>query len=171
MLDLTTGEERELTKDGNVPTWSADGRAIYFQRNGNQLVELEVASGKQTVVWQSGLNLDLKPSVTLENPAVAPQGGAVAVTLRGGMRATAIIEPTGRLRMTGDGCQLTWAPDGSYLYKVDHGGRQTNALYRIDSKTLAVRPWFDAPGEYSHEYFPARQYRHGADLRRQQQWP
>lgn len=154
LLDLKTGQERELAKDGNVPTWSSDGQKVYFQRNGNQLVELEVASGKQTVVWQSGLNLELKPSVTLENPAVAPKGGAVAVTLRGGLRATAIIDPTGKLRLSGDGCQLNWAPDGSYLYKVDHGGRQTNALYRVDPQTLAMRPWFDAPGEYSHEYFP-----------------
>ena len=154
LLDIQTGQERELAKDGNVPVWKADGRSVYFQRNGNQLVELEVASGKQTVVWQSGLNLELKPSVTLENPAIAPKDGAVAVTLRGGLRATAIIEPTGKLRLTGDGCQLNWAPDGSYLYKVDHGGKQTNAIYRVDPKTLAVSPWFDAPGEYSHEYFP-----------------
>ena len=154
VLDLQTGQERELAKDGNVPTWSADGRKVYFQRNANQLVELEVASGKQTVVWQSGLNLELKPSVTLENPAVAPKGGAMAVTLRGGMRATAIIDPTGKLRLTGDGCQLNWAPDGSYLYKVDHGGRQKNAIYRVDPEALTATPWFDAPGEYSHEYFP-----------------
>ncbi|MDX9839903.1 MAG: lysylphosphatidylglycerol synthase domain-containing protein [Desulfobulbus sp.] len=46
LLDLDTGRERLLARDGNVPTWSADGSRVYFLRNGNQLVELEVASGK-----------------------------------------------------------------------------------------------------------------------------
>ena len=78
----------------------------------------------------------------------------MAVTLRGSMRATAVIEPDGQVKQTGDGCQITWAPDGSYLLKVDHGGKQQNAFYRIDPATLKAQQWFDFPGEFSHEYFP-----------------
>ncbi|NLB06976.1 MAG: hypothetical protein GX835_08430, partial [Desulfobulbaceae bacterium] len=37
---------------------------------------------------------------------------------------------------------------------VDHGGRQQNAIYRTDPATLKPELWFDAPGEFSHEYFP-----------------
>ena len=154
LLDLRTGRERELAKDGNVPTWSADGRSVFFQRNGNQLVRLDVASGREAVVWQTGKNLNLPASVLLETPVVAPHGGAVAVTLRGSMRATAVIEQDGQVKQTGDGCQITWAPDGSYLLKVDHGGKQQNAFYRIDPATLKAQQWFDFPGEFSHEYFP-----------------
>ena len=38
-------------------------------------------------------------------------------------------------------------PEWQYRYA-------NNSIYRVDPKTLAVSPWFDAPGEYSHEYFP-----------------
>lgn len=154
LLDLDTGRERLLAKNGNVPTWSADGARVYFLRNGNQLVELEVASGKEAVVWESGRNLGVRANVLLETPAVAPRGGAVAVTFRGGRRATAVIDADGTIRRVGDGCQLGWAPDGSYLFHVDHGGRQQNAIYRTDPATLKPELWFDAPGEFSHEYFP-----------------
>ena len=154
LLDLDTGRERLLAKNGNVPTWSADGTRVYFLRNANQLVELEVASGREAVVWESGRNLGVRASVQLETPSFAPRGGAVAVTFRGGRRATAVIDPDGAIRVVGDGCQLTWSPDGSYLFHVDHGGRQQNAIYRTDPATLKPELWFDAPGEFSHEYFP-----------------
>ena len=154
LLDLDTGRERLLAKNGNVPTWSADGRRVFLLRNANQLVELEVASGNEAMVWESGRNLGVRANVQLETPSFAPQGGAVAVTFRGGRRATAVIDPTGAIRVVGDGCQLTWSPDGSYLFHVDHGGRQQNAIYRTDPATLKPELWFDAPGEFSHEYFP-----------------
>ena len=154
LLDLDTGRERLLAKNGNVPTWSADGARVFFLRNANQLVELEVASGNEAMVWESGRNLGVRANVQLETPSFAPQGGAVAVTFRGGRRATAVIDADGAIRVVGDGCQLTWSPDGSYLFHVDHGGRQQNAIYRTAPATLKPELWFDAPGEFSHEYFP-----------------
>jgi hypothetical protein len=154
LLDLDTGRERLLAKNGNVPTWSTDGRRVFFLRNANQLVELEVASGREAVVWESGRNLGVRANVQLETPSFAPRGGAVAVTFRGGRRATAVIDADGTIRRVGDGCQLTWSPDGSYLFHVDHGGRQQNAIYRTNPATLKSELWFDAPGEFSHEYFP-----------------
>lgn len=154
LLDLDTGRERLLAKNGNVPIWSTDGARVFFLRNANQLVELEVASGREAVVWESGRNLGVRANVQLETPSFAPEGGAVAVTFRGGRRATVVIDPDGTVRRVGDGCQLTWSPDGSYLFHVDHGGRQQNAIYRTDPATLKPELWFDAPGEFSHEYFP-----------------
>lgn len=156
LLDLRTGAETRLAEYGNVPTWSADGRSVYFQRNGGQIVQLALASGKESVVLDSAHTTGLKPSaaLTLQTPAVAPDGRTIAVTLRGGARATAILSLDGAARLVGNGCQITWAPDGSFLYKVDHGGKQQNAIFRLDPATLKAQLWFDAPGAYSHEYFP-----------------
>ena len=36
---------------------SADGRKVYFQRTANQFVEYELATGKETVVFETGQNL------------------------------------------------------------------------------------------------------------------
>ncbi|NLZ16285.1 MAG: hypothetical protein GX087_00915 [Desulfobulbaceae bacterium] len=154
LLDLATGEEKELARDAAVPTWSADGEKIYFQRYGRQVVEMELASGAEKVVLESGKNVDIPADTWIGWPYMSPDDDKIAVTLSGAVRKTAVIERNGGMQLTGDGCQLAWAPDGSYLFKVDHGGKQMNALYTLDPASLAMEKWFDYPGEFSHEYFP-----------------
>jgi len=154
LLDLRTGRERLVARNGNVPSWSDDGTRVRFQRNRNQLVEVDLASGRERIMFESGKNIDLPASVTLEVPVYSDRRQALAVTLRGGRRGTAVIDARGRARMVGGGCQINWAPDGSYLFYVDHGGRLKNAFYRVDPDTLRKSLWFDDPGPWSHEYFP-----------------
>jgi hypothetical protein len=153
LLDLPSGEISLLAENGNVPTWSSDGRAVYFQRRGNQFVEHTLAGGKERILFETGKNLPLDASVLLETPAWNKDRQALAVTLRGGSRGTAVIDSTA-VRPVGDGCELNWSPDGSFLYYVDHGGRGGNAFYRVNPENLSRQLWYDAPGEYSHEYFP-----------------
>ena len=154
LLDLSDGTVRLLTRNGNVPTWSADGRKIYFQRQGNQFVEYILASQKESVVFETGKNLPMAASVVLETPAWSDALHSLAVTLRGSTRGTAVIDSGRKVRPVGDGCELNWSPDSSFLYYVDHGGRGGNAFYKVDPGNLQRTPWYDAPGEYSHEYFP-----------------
>ena len=155
LLDLATGQEQELARDGNVASWSADGQRIYFQRDGRQVVELHLASGEERIVLESGKNIDLPADTWLGLPVPEPGGTRIALTLSGARRTTALIDTAdASIRDTGNGCQLAWAPDGSYLFKVDHGGKQMNALYTLDPASLAMEKWFDYPGEFSHEYFP-----------------
>lgn len=154
LLDLESGRERVLTTNGNAATWSADGRKVYFQRDGRQVVELDLASGKEQVLLESGKNIKLPVDTWLGLPNVSPDGDKVAVTLSGALRTTAVISRGGSVRFAGNGCQPAWAPDGSYLFKVDHGGKQQNAFYRLDPETLTAEKWLDIPGDFSHEYFP-----------------
>ncbi len=153
MIDLRSGEERLLARDGNVPTWSADGRAVFFQRNANQVVRINVSSGKEKIVFQSGSNLDVPPKTELQTPNVNGDG-RLAVTFRRALRATAVVDSRGSVKKTGNGCQLTWAPGDQSLVKVDDGGNMGNTIFKVDASTLAVEKLFDAPGDYSHEYFP-----------------
>jgi hypothetical protein len=154
LLDIAGGTERLLARNGNVPTWSGDGKKVYFQRNGNQVVELEVASGRESVLFQTGGNIPVPGEVILETPSVSSSAELLAATLRGAMRQTAVVDMKGTVRKVGNGCQLTWGPSDRYLYTVDHGGKQQNLIYKVDPQTLEQRPWFDSPGEFSHEYFP-----------------
>jgi uncharacterized membrane protein YbhN (UPF0104 family) len=154
LLNLETGEERLLAKHGNVPTWSADGRRIFFQRNGTEVVELELSSNHQRIVYKSGETVNVPSETILETPTISGIGDMLAVTLRGAVRATAVVDHDGEVRRIGNGCQLNWGPEDRYLYTIDHGGKMQNVLYRIDPQTLMAEKWFDSPGEYSHEYFP-----------------
>ena len=154
LLDLTSGKERLLAKNGNLPTWSADGKRVFYQRHGNSVVELNVRRKKERILYQAGKNIKVRPKTALGTPSISARGDRLAVTFRNTMRATGVVGPHGGIRKTGKGCQLTWGPGDRYLYKIDRGGKMTNALYKIDAKTLATTKWFDAPGEFSHEYFP-----------------
>ena len=154
LLDLKSGKERLLAKNGNLPTWSIDGKRVFFQRHGNTVVELNLRSNREKILYQSGKNIKVPPKTALGTPSISAKGDRLATTFRNTMRATGVVGSKGRVRKTGNGCQLSWGPGDRYLYKIDDGGKMKNALYKIDVKTLAVTKWFDAQGNYSHEYFP-----------------
>ncbi|MFW2439136.1 MAG: hypothetical protein ACN4GR_07170 [Arenicellales bacterium] len=153
LLDLQTGEERELAKNANTPTWSIDGKKVYFQRNVMNLAEINVETGEERILFTSG-NGDVKKSAGLQTPAYNTHSNKMAVTLRYGQHMTAIVDMYGNLRRISDGCQLTWSRDASFLYYVDYGGKMKNAFYLYDPATGKSTPWLDMPGEFSHEYFP-----------------
>ena len=154
MLDLKSGKEQLLAKDGNMPTWSADGKHVYFQRHGNEVVELNIRKKRERVIFKSGVSVQVPLKTALETPDISHRGSRLAVTLRNTMRGTAIVEKDGKVQTIGKGCQLNWGPKDKYLYKIDHGGKMQNAIFKIDPKTLKAQKWFDAPGPFSHEYFP-----------------
>lgn len=151
LLDLASGRERVVARFGNSPTWSPDGRKIYFQRNVGQLVEWDLASGRERVVLRAGTG-GLPGGLELQTPVV-DAAGHIAVTFRRAQRMTAIVAE-GTVTRVGGGCQLAWTPAGGRLYYVDHGGRQENAIYLYDPANRERRLWLDLPGEFSHEYFP-----------------
>ena len=153
MIDLRSGEESLLARDGNVPTWSVDGKAVFFQRNANQVMRIDITTGKEKIVFQSGSNIDVPPKTELQTPNVSGDG-RLAVTFRRALRATAVVDSRGSVKKTGKGCQLTWVPGDGSLVKVDDGGNMGNTIFKVDAQTLAVEKLFDAPGDYSHEYFP-----------------
>lgn len=154
LLDLKSGKENLLAKNGTVPTWSSDGKRVFFLRNGNEVIEYHTLKKREHVIAKSGDRAQLPPKTIIETPSMDTSGHRLAVTLRKTMRATALLGRNGALQKLGKGCQLTWGPGGRYLYKIDDGGKMQNAIYKIDPKSLIAQKWFDAPGEYSHEYFP-----------------
>jgi hypothetical protein len=153
MLDLRSGKEKLLAKNGNVPTWSSDGKKVNFQRNGNQVVQLNLKTNKERIIYQSGVSVQVPPKTELQTPHVGSKG-QLAVTFRNTMRATAVVGEGGKVNKVGKGCQLSWAPEDRFLFKIDDGKRMGNAVHKINPKTLKSEVWFDAPMPYSHEYFP-----------------
>ena len=153
MLDLRSGKERLLAKNGNVPTWSSNGQKVNFQRNGNQVVQLNLKTNKETIIYQSGVSVQVPPKTELQTPHVGSKG-QLAVTFRNTMRATAVVGQGGKVNKVGKGCQLSWAPGDRFLFKIDDGKRMGNAVHKLNPETLESKVWFDAPLPYSHEYFP-----------------
>lgn len=153
LLDLDTGEQRLLAAHGNTPTWSPDGRRVFFQRQATEFVEHDLRTGRESIVFKSGTG-QVNKGAGLQTPHSSPDGRRLAVTLRGAQHLTGIVDAAGTITMVSDGCQLTWTRRGDALYYVDYGGRMKNAFYAYDPARGKSRKWLDVPGEFSHEYFP-----------------
>ena len=153
LLDVKTGRERLLAEFAGAPTWSADGKSVFFQRRGVEFVEHDLSSGEERVRFRSGAG-GLPEGVQLYEPSLSTDLEQLAVTWRGSRRMTAIVDAVGSVRATGDGCQLTWAPDDRFVYWIDDGGAMQNQVYRRLATEGSAEPWLDLPVPYSHEYFP-----------------
>ena len=145
ILNIETGEERLLAKNANWPTWSTDGKEVYFLRNLVDFTRINVKTGKEALIYRSGKG-DIGNKTILQTPHLSPNHQQMSVTLRGGQHRIGISDLDGSFKEIADGCQLTWSRDGSFLYFVDYGGKQKNAFYVYepdkDKKTL----WLDLPG-------------------------
>jgi hypothetical protein len=149
LLDLASGRERRLAERGAQPDWSADGRAVVFQRHGREVVRIDVDTGAETIL------LGARERRLWTTPALDPRGGRLAVTVRGGARSTSLFAlPGGAETRVAGGCQLAFAPDGEWLVLVESGGRLKNRICRVDRAGRNLETLLDMPGEWSHEYFP-----------------
>ena len=153
IIDIASGVERELSRQGNTPVWTEDGQSVVFQRDASSVVKLDVESGREEVLFSPEADR-YSSGMEMQTPSYSESLGKLAVTLRGAERGVAVWDRNGGRRGYADGCQIAWAPDGSYLYCVDKGGRQQNAIYKIEPASGERVKWIDLTGEYSHEYFP-----------------
>jgi hypothetical protein len=154
LLDLTSGSERRIAEYATTPTWSDDGRRIFFLRGSESaLYRFDLAVGSETLIFRSGTP-PLPRGVALFEPDMNPNRDQIAVTFRGAERTTALVSHSRGVERIGDGCQMAWSPDASFLYWIDQGGRQQNQVVRQDVATGARRIWLDLPEPFSHEYFP-----------------
>ncbi|HBT97718.1 MAG TPA: hypothetical protein DEB25_08870 [Desulfobulbaceae bacterium] len=159
LLNLQSGEERIIAQNSTAPTWSKDGRSIRYQKNGNQVAEYFLATGKEHILAAAGKNIPVPADTELQTPSWSDERRMLATAMRAPMPTVFVIQPGKELlRLGEDSCEIFWGPDSAYLYHVGHDvghdGKQTNVFKRIDPNTWKSEKWFDFPGEYSHEYFP-----------------
>jgi len=151
LKDLQSGQERVLAKVAHEPNWTPDGKQVSFRRNHSNVFVVDVNSGEEKKVYQS-THLELPEHAGLQTPMLN-SNGELAVTVRGPLRMTAVYKKDNPIHI-GQGCQVTWSPDGSFVYYIDHGGKGQNLFKRYDFKEGKNKVWVDMPGDYSHEYFP-----------------
>ncbi|MBN1306274.1 MAG: hypothetical protein JXA18_00035, partial [Chitinispirillaceae bacterium] len=104
-----------------------------------------------------------------QQPQLSPDGGKLAVTVRGTRRETGIWNlKTKTWYSTGGGCQMEWFPGGKKILRMNEGqGNGSTEVLAIELdeqgkpvdkvKGLAVPKkirFMDLPGRRSHEYFP-----------------
>jgi len=90
MFDLQTKIETFIAANANTPTWSPDGKKIYYQHKESMFAEYNLETKRAKVLYEAGKAFVPK-GVILTTPHFNPVQEELAVTLRGQKRMTALI--------------------------------------------------------------------------------
>ena len=144
------GAERRVAERGAEPCWTGDGQGVVFHRGGREVIQLNLQTGQETVL------LGAQDGRIWTGPSVDPvDGRRVAITVRGMQRSTSLFSvPQGVETRVDGGCQLAFLPSGNGLVFVEDSGRMKTRISRVDRTGQQMETLMDAPGEWSHEYFP-----------------
>lgn len=153
LMDLASGEERLLARDANFPGWAGTGRVVFTR--GEKVMALDLATGRETPLFDGG-----RPPIRgrVATPEICrDNSGLLAVSGEGDYHGGVVVDlRDGGVRKTGDGCELIFLPPGCerVAWMDTQGklhGRVVAAPWRRPGQPATL---FDAPGEFSHEYFP-----------------
>ncbi|MBU1157385.1 MAG: hypothetical protein KKC30_01080 [Proteobacteria bacterium] len=149
-LDLNTKDETLVAKNGNYPQW-VGGDQISFMRGG-QVVLKELASGKETVLYDAAQS---PVKGVPQTPELSPDQRLLAFTARGAARGTMVYDlASQKLQAVAGGCEITWYPDSRHVLWVENGGHGGNQILHSALNPVKPQVLMDLPGAYSHEYFP-----------------
>jgi uncharacterized membrane protein YbhN (UPF0104 family) len=152
MMDLNSGMETLIATNANVPVWLSDTEIIY-QFNAAEIIRHNVETGEQVSLLHPGMG-DISGKFSIDTPSYNPDTGQMGVSIRPVRQTSALIERDGKIRPFGNGCQVNWSPDRSWIYYVDHLPGKDNAFFKVNPQTFEKTTWFNNPGPYNHEYFP-----------------
>lgn len=153
LLDLADGSEKLLAQHGFTPTWTDYGNAVVFVRGGSQVIHLNLETGVEQVIASAGSN-GIPQDNVFQTPDYQSDAGLLAATLRGSLRATAILQADNPPQIVGGGCQLSWFPDRSQLYFVDNTRGRANIFKRVDPSDATSTAWYAPAPPYERAYFP-----------------
>jgi Tol biopolymer transport system component len=155
LLSLVDGKERLLAQDANFPQWVDKGH-VSFVRKGRAVVVIDVDNGHERVVYpppgQPG------EWTELSNAELSPRDPhRLVLTGRGGVEGVFLLDlqqKTQQLFGHGGTCEITWAPDASYVLWMQNQGEGGGRIMRSPLRPDQEEVFMDMPGEFSHEYFP-----------------
>ena len=152
MMTLADGRETLIATNANVPLWISN-QEITYQYQGNEVVKKNVDTGEETRLLYPGRG-GMTESINLQTPSFNPVTGETGMGMRPVRQTSALVDRDGVIRPFGNGCQVKWSPDLSYLYYVDHLPGKDNAFFKVNPATLEKELWFNHASSFHHEYFP-----------------
>ena len=164
LIDVDGTGERRIAKAGYHPAWTADGKAIIFQRE-TQVFRYDLATDRETRIFDGTVEFPGVSEIGDFEPA--PDGRRLAFGLRGaftgahglqGAFSGAVVfdleTRTLAVLTREQACQTIWAPDGQSVLWIETGGNGGTRVMTGRPDGSGRRVFMDLPGPRSHEYFP-----------------
>lgn len=156
LIPATGGAEQKLASDGTFPTFSADGKSIYFERDRNHIIQIDLQTKQEQEIFPKGRPEWAELSVV--KPHVSPNDKLVSFISEKPRRWSswyAELE-TGKATFVGPGCEPTWFSNSEKIAWVSGvKAKERSGIAAYDIRTKKVSMVQDADAPRGHEYFPS----------------
>jgi uncharacterized protein (TIRG00374 family) len=147
---------RLLIKDAAYPTFSSDGKFIYFQRNRSSIWRFDRPTGEEVKVFPTPGSSFEGRVITI--PRLSPDANWVSFTSNFPEQwvTWAVNLGTGEKIRIGVGCQPYWSEDSKHVYFIQESGtRAGSGIFRYDLTNRETSEVLDEGGRFGKEYFPS----------------
>lgn len=144
-----------IAKDGTFPTFSGDGQTVYFERDRNKAMAVDVSGENLREIFPAG-NKEFGSSALIK-PRVSPDSRYLAfISDKKGRWNTWYVDlRESKLLHLEKGCEPTWYPDSERVAWIKTGGvKDGSGLYTFDTNNRNVTVLQDGGPPRGHEYFP-----------------
>ena len=146
----------KLADNGTFPTFSADGRTVYFERERRRIMAIGADGQGERQIFPVGRAPFGGETV---KPRVSADGRFVVFTSNrgehGGYNTWYADLETGKPVRVSLGCEPGWFPDGKRIAWVrESGGRERTGIFQFELAGGRVAELQDADAPRGHEYFP-----------------
>lgn len=155
IANIDGSDARKLASPGTFPTFSSDGKTVYYELLRRKLMAVPVEGGESTELFPKqnkhfGNHFVIKPKVSPDSSKVS-----FSSDKHGRWNSWLADLATGELTKIERGCEPTWYPNSEQLTWVAKGkSRERSGLYGFklgDNSRFEVQ---DADAPWGHEYFP-----------------
>lgn len=155
IVDREGKNPRQLNSHGNFPTFSADGKTVYFERDRKGLFAVDFdGSNERKLLPKPGGNFR-KAAVVM--PRVTTDGKKVVFTTDKPDRwNTWIVDlETGNGEFTVRACEASWWGDDQKLVYINKtSAKSKSGIYGLDLSNKEISTLQDGGEPRGHEYFP-----------------
>lgn len=160
IIDRDGSNPRKIIGKGTFPTFSNDGKFIYFERKRKQVMRVNTDGSELKQVFpipniKFGNYQVVKPRVSFDQESVA-----FTSDKNGRWHAWQASLKSGKASLISDGCEPTWYEGNKDIafIKNEHAKGGSGVFY-FNQTLKEASALYDTDGKRGHEYFPSLAYK------------